>query len=72
MFTVDFLGAEIENLNGSTESPGSTSSSGSTTEDTETIQALSGPLNILLKNGDAAIYVNNMPFFPPANNNLKQ
>ena len=49
-----------------TEPTDSSVSSGSTTkgteEETETIEAL---VNILLEKGNANIFVNNLPFFPP-------
>ena len=50
----------------STEPTDSSVSSGPTTkgteEETETIEAL---VNILLEKGNANIFVNNLPFFPP-------
>ena len=49
----------------STEPTDSSVSSGSTTEGTKVTETIEALVNILLEKGNANIFVNNLPFFPP-------
>ena len=48
-----------------TEPTDSSVSSGSTTKGTKGTETIEALVNILLEKGNANIFVNNLPFFPP-------